>query len=130
MVDEGRTSYKQKLVETMADRNKYRDMIASRKDKERILTEILVSEKIDLVMLQAAIDAAIANKVDEKVVLRGKEKVQWLTYCKEVEAQLTQAIAEKIKDNILAVLDKIEKEGIQIEAKMLTDAKNVLSKLK
>jgi hypothetical protein len=30
----------------------------------------------------------------------------------------------------LAVLDKIEKEGIQIEAKMLTDAKNVLSKLK
>jgi len=75
MVDEGRTSYKQKLVETMADRNKYRDMIASRKDKERILTEILVSEKIDLVMLQAAIEAAIANKVDEKVVLRGKEKV-------------------------------------------------------
>ncbi len=51
MVDEGRASYKQKLIENISERNKYRDMIASRKDKERVLTEILASEKIDLVML-------------------------------------------------------------------------------
>ena len=31
---------------------------------------------------------------------------------------------------MLAVLDKIEKEGISIEPKMLNDAKNVLNKLK
>ena len=47
-----------------------------------------------------------------------------------MEASLVQAVAEKVKDNILAVLEKIEKENIQIEAKMITDAKNVLSKLK
>jgi len=47
-VDEGRGSYKSKLVENMADRNKYRDMIASRKDKERALNDILALDKIDL----------------------------------------------------------------------------------
>lgn len=31
---------------------------------------------------------------------------------------------------MLAVLEKIEKEGIQIEPKQLNDAKNVLNKLK
>ena len=41
LVDEGRQAYKQKLSETIAERNKYREMISSRKDKERALTEIL-----------------------------------------------------------------------------------------
>ena len=39
-------------------------------------------------------------------------------------------MAEKVKENILGILEKIEKENIQIESKMLTDAKNVLLKLK
>lgn len=47
-MDEGRASYKSKLVENMADRNKYRDMIASRKEKERALNDILALDKIDL----------------------------------------------------------------------------------
>ena len=41
LVDEGRQAYKQKLSETIAERNKYREMISSRKEKERALTEIL-----------------------------------------------------------------------------------------
>ena len=114
----------------MIDRNKYRDMIQNRKDKERALLDICALEKVDLAALQTAIDAAIANKVDERVVTRGQEKLQWLTYCKEVEGLLTQAVGEKVKDKIQGVLDRIDKEGIQIDAKMLTDAKNILSKLK
>jgi hypothetical protein len=43
---------------------------------------------------------------------------------------LVQAVAEKVKENLLQILERIEKEAIVIEAKMLTDAKNVLSKLK
>jgi hypothetical protein len=39
-------------------------------------------------------------------------------------------LAEKNKENLLAVLDKIDKEGIVMEPKMLTDAKNTLSKMK
>jgi DNA polymerase I-like protein with 3'-5' exonuclease and polymerase domains len=41
-----------------------------------------------------------------------------------------QALAEKIKENISAVLERIEKEGIQIDAKQLNDAKNTLAKMK
>ena len=41
-----------------------------------------------------------------------------------------QAMAEKIKDNILAVLERIEREGILIEPKMLNDCKNALAKMK
>jgi DNA polymerase I-like protein with 3'-5' exonuclease and polymerase domains len=43
---------------------------------------------------------------------------------------LQQAVQEKVKENLLAVLERIEREGIVIEPKQLTDAKNVLSKLK
>jgi len=39
-------------------------------------------------------------------------------------------MAEKVKENLLAVLEKIEKEGVIIEPKMLNDAKNILNKLK
>jgi len=47
-----------------------------------------------------------------------------------VEGLLTAAVQEKVKENLLQVLERIEKEGIVIEAKMLSDAKNVLAKLK
>jgi hypothetical protein len=114
----------------MAERNKYRDMIASRKDKEKTLTDVMALEKIDMNALNAAIEAAVANRVAEHVIERGREKMRWLTYCKEVEQSLVQALQEKVKDNILAVLERIEKEGIAVEPKMLADAKNVLSKLK
>jgi len=54
----------------------------------------------------------------------------WLKYCKEIEGQLQQAVTEKIKDNILAVLEMIEREGIFIEPKILQDTKNFVAKMK
>jgi len=39
-------------------------------------------------------------------------------------------VQEKFKENLLAILERIEKEGIVIEPKALSDAKNVLAKLK
>ena len=53
-----------------------------------------------------------------------------MKYCKEIETSLQQALAEKNKENIIAVLERIEKEGIALEPKMLTDAKNNLAKMK
>jgi hypothetical protein len=43
---------------------------------------------------------------------------------------LVQAMSEKIKDNILAVLERIEREGILIEPKLLNDSKNAVAKMK
>jgi hypothetical protein len=39
-------------------------------------------------------------------------------------------LAEKNKENLLAVIERIEREGTLIEPKMLNDAKNALSKMK
>jgi hypothetical protein len=39
-------------------------------------------------------------------------------------------VAEKVKENLAAIIEKIETEKVQIEPKMLNDAKNVLNKLK
>lgn len=66
----------------------------------------------------------------EEVIQRAQKQLEWLQYCKEVEQQLQTAVQEKVKENLLAVLEKIEKEGILIEPKALNDAKNVLNKLK
>ena len=39
-------------------------------------------------------------------------------------------MGEKVKDNIISVLERIERENIVIEAKILSDTKNALSKMK
>ena len=96
----------------------------------QLLTDLLAQEKIDLNALQAAIDSAVEVGVRTDLIERGKKQQTWLKYCKEVEALLAQAVAEKVKENLIAVLERIEKEQIQIDAKQLTDAKNVLSKMK
>lgn len=125
-----RSSYKEKLNEQIEARNKYRDKIILRNEKMRALTDLLSQDKIDLNALQTAVDAAIDNTVKKEIIERGQKQLTWLRYCKEVELLLTQAVQEKVKENLLQVLERIEKEGIVIEAKMLQDAKNVLSKLK
>jgi len=43
-----RSSYKEKLTESIEARNKYRDKIITRNDKMRILTDLLAQDKIDL----------------------------------------------------------------------------------
>lgn len=96
----------------------------------KALVDMLAQEKIDITQLSNAIDQATDNRVREEIIERGKKQLAWLKYCKEVEALLVQAMAEKIKDNILAVLERIEREGILIEPKMLNDCKNALAKMK
>ena len=125
-----RTNYKEKLNEQIEARNKYRDKIILRNEKMRALTDLLGQEKIDLNALQTAVDAAIENTVKKELIERGQKQLTWLRYCKEVEGLLTAAVQEKVKENLVQVLERIEKEGIVIEAKMLSDAKNVLAKLK
>lgn len=129
-VAQDRTNYKESLAETIDARNKYRDKIILRNEKMRILTDLLGQDKIDLNALQTAVDAAIENQVKKDVIERGQKQLTWLRYCKEVEQQLAQAVQEKVKENLLAVLERIEKEQIVIEPKALSDAKNVLAKLK
>ena len=66
----------------------------------------------------------------DELIQKANKQLDWLKYCKEVEGQLQAAVAEKVKENLAAVLEKIEKEGVLIEPKMLNDAKNVLNKMK
>ena len=54
-VNKGRDMYKTQLQAEMENRNKYRDMIAQRKEKEKAVLELLTQEKIDLAALETAI---------------------------------------------------------------------------
>ena len=76
------------------------------------LVDMLALEKIDLNALQIAIDAAVEMGVRKDVIERGKKQQTWLKYCKEVEGLLAQAVAEKVKENLAAVLERIDKEQI------------------
>ena len=55
----------------MEERNKYRDMIVLRKEKERALVDLLGSDKVDLAALERAIEEAREQLVREDVVARG-----------------------------------------------------------
>lgn len=66
----------------------------------------------------------------EEVIAKGERQLVWLKYCKEVEQSMQQALSEKNKENLIAAIERIEKEGILIEPKMLNDAKNALAKMK
>lgn len=105
-------------------------MIALRKEKDKALQDMLALDKIDLNSLQKAIDECKENLVREEVIVKGEKQLVWLKYCKEVEQLLQQALAEKNKENLAGVIDRIEKEGILLEPKMLNDAKNTLAKMK
>lgn len=43
---------------------------------------------------------------------------------------LQAAVQEKVKENLLAVIERIEQEKIVIEPKLLSDAKNIYNKMK
>ena len=45
-------------------------------------------EKIDINLMQKAIDEAKDNLVREEVIARGERQLAWLKYCKEAEQQL------------------------------------------
>jgi hypothetical protein len=56
------------MSQVITERNKYRDMIATRKDKDRALQDLIAAEKIDLAQLQKAIDEARENLVRDEVI--------------------------------------------------------------
>lgn len=114
----------------MGERNKYRDLVAARKEKDKQVQDIIAMDKIDLGQLQKAIDEAREHLVREEVITKGEKYLVWLKYSKEVEVLLQQALAEKSKENLIQAIERIEKEQTVIEPKMLQDAKNVLSKMK
>lgn len=55
-MSKGRSKYKEDLVSKMEQRNQYRDMIATRLEKQKALLELLAAEKIDLAALESAIE--------------------------------------------------------------------------
>ena len=57
-VGKGREQYKNVLSGEMENRNKYRDMISQRKEKEKAVLELHTQEKIDLAALETAIKQA------------------------------------------------------------------------
>lgn len=72
----------------MADRNKYRELISVRKEKDKQVQDIIAMDKIDLGQLQKAIDEAREQLVREEVIQKGEKYLVWLKYSKEVEALL------------------------------------------
>jgi len=67
-VETGRANYKTDLQETITARTDYRDTIVLRKEKEKALTDLLASEKIDLATLTSAIEAAKATLVSDRII--------------------------------------------------------------
>ena len=72
----------------MAERNKYREMIALRKEKDKNLQDLIAMDKIDLAALTKAIDEARENLVREEVIIKGEKYLVWLKYSKELEVML------------------------------------------
>lgn len=72
----------------MAERNKYREMIALRKEKDKNLQDLIAMDKIDLAALTKAIDEARENLVREEVITKGEKYLVWLKYSKELEVML------------------------------------------
>jgi len=114
----------------MDRRLEYRESIVTRKEKEKNLTDLLTQERIDLKQLQESIAVAKAHSVNETIIQMANKKLEWLKYSKEVEQLLVVAIQEKVKENLLAILERIEKEQVFIDPKLMNDAKSILSKMK
>lgn len=76
------------MTQVMTERNKYRDMIALRKEKDKNLQDLIAMEKIDLAALSKAIEEARENLVREEVIAKGEKYLLWLKYCKELESML------------------------------------------
>ena len=47
-LEQGRTDFKDRMNTVMTERNKYRDMIGQRKEKDRALQDLIAGDKIDL----------------------------------------------------------------------------------
>ena len=134
--DTAREAYKVSVSSTMDERNKYRDGIDARKAKESALLDLIGQDKADVTALKTAIDAAEELKVKDKYIKKARKFLQLMEYVKDFEAQLQAAVAEKNKELLQGLLERLEAESSQlpspipIDAKILNDAKGNLAKMK
>jgi len=134
--EEARETYKTSVGATMDERNKYREGIDARKAKETTLLDLLGQDKADVTALRSAIDAAVELRVKDKYIKRARKFLQLMEYVKDFEAQLQAAVADKNKDLLQALLERVDSESaalptpLPIDAKVLNDAKGNLAKMK
>lgn len=75
-------------------------------------------------------------QVKASYVTKAKKFLEYMEYVKEFEAMIQAAVAEKNKDGLQALLERVEKESgllpspVPIDAKILNDAKSNLAKMK
>lgn len=131
-----RESHKATLATTMEARNKYRESIEARKAREAALLDLISQEKADVNALKNAIEAATEHRVKEAHIERAGKFLRLMEYVKEFEVQLQGAVAEKNKEALQGLLERLESENTQlpgplpIDAKVLNDAKGNLAKMK
>jgi len=134
--DEAREGFKDRVGQTMEERNKYRDMIDGRKVKEAALLELIGQDKADITTLKSTIEQAQELQVKEKYIKKAHKFLRLMEYVKDFEVQIQGAVAEKNKEALQALLDRLDKENAQlgsplpIDAKILNDAKGNLAKMK
>lgn len=73
------------MTTLMQERNRYRDTIAQRKDKDKTVQDLIAMDKIDLNALTKAIEEARENLVRPEVIAKGEKYLVWLRYSKELE---------------------------------------------
>lgn len=87
-IEAARAEYKEKMTALMSERNKYRDMIALRKEKDKNLQDLIAMDKIDFNALTKAIEEAKENLVRPEVIEKGEKYLAWLKYSKDLEQML------------------------------------------
>jgi len=75
-------------------------------------------------------------QVKERYILKARKFLLLMEYVKDFEVQIQGAVAEKNKEALQALLERLEQETAQlgsplpIDAKILNDAKGNLAKMK
>ena len=143
-MDDGRSGYKDDLRQLiLEERNGYRDKIDTRKQKESDLVEQIKQDKDkdtmprpDVAGLKAAIEAAEEAQVKPKYIKKGKKYLEFMEYIVEFEGFIQQAVADKNKETLTMLLERVEHEGqvmgkgLPFDPKTLADAKGNLAKMK
>lgn len=136
-MDEFRNEYKEKMASLiLEDREKYRGMIDTRKAKEIELLDLVRSEKADVTALKNAITQSEEVMVKNKYIKKGKKFLKFMEYIRDFESMIQSAVADKNKEQLTALLERVEVESatmgapVPIDAKILNDAKGNLAKMK
>lgn len=74
--------------------------------------------------------------VKPKYIKKGKKFLKFMEYIRDFEGMLQQAVADKNKEQLQSLLERVDSESslmgspIPIDAKVLNDAKGNLAKMK